>query len=37
MDGSTAKRQELIVKLQNPARRVDFVGSYWQTDGDLKP
>ena len=37
MDGSTAKRQELMVKLQNAGCRVDFVGSDWQTDGDLKP
>lgn len=37
MDGSVVKRQELMIKLQNAGCKVDFVGSDWHTDGDLKP
>jgi predicted nucleotide-binding protein len=35
MDGSTAKRQELMIKLQSAGCQVDFVGTDWQNDGDF--
>lgn len=36
MDNSVDKRQELMIKLQNTGCEVDFQGSDWRTDGDLK-